>query len=62
VACTTGETSLKAWAFKSGELGSGTTVWNGNPTSPQLAKPGKDTVESQLLARVCSAPLASALR
>ncbi len=62
VACTTGETALKAWAFKAGELGSGATVWKSAQSSPQLTKPAEDTVESLLVARLCAAPQASALR
>lgn len=62
VACSTGETALESWAFKSGELGGGATVWNGEPASPRLAKPAEDTVESRLLARLCSTPLASMQR
>lgn len=62
VACTTGETALKAWAFKAGELGSGATVWKSAQAAPQLSKPAEDTVESRLVARLCSAPQASASR
>ena len=62
VACTTGETALKAWAFRAGELGSGATVWKGAQPSPQLGLPAHDSVESRLVARVCSAPQASLVR
>ena len=62
VACSTGETALETWAFRSGELGGGATVWNGKSSSPRLAKPAEGTVESRLLARLCTAPLASLQR
>lgn len=57
LACSTGETALKAWAFKAGELGSGATVWKSAQTAPQLAKPAADSVESLLLARLCAGPV-----
>lgn len=62
VACTTGETALKAWAFKAGELGSGATVWKSAQPSAQLAKPAEDSVESQLVARLCAGAQVSDLR
>lgn len=62
VACTTGEAALKAWTFKSGELGSGTTVWKRTQDAPVLATPAPDTVESRLVARLCGSPQASVTR
>lgn len=62
VACTTGETALKSWAFKTGELGSGATIWKSAHAAPLLAKPAADTVESRLVAHLCAAPQASVLR
>lgn len=57
LACSTGETALKAWTFKTGELGGGATVWKSAQTAPQLAKPAADTVEGLLLARLCAGPV-----
>lgn len=62
VVCATGETALESWSFKSEEFGGGATVWNGTPATPRLARPAEDTVESRLLARLCSTPLASLQR
>lgn len=57
LACDTGEAALKSWAFKTGELGSGATVWKSARTEPQLARPAADTVESLLVAKLCTGPV-----
>lgn len=57
LACDTGEAALKSWTFKTGELGSGATVWRSAQTEPLLAHPAADTVESLLVARLCTGPL-----
>lgn len=57
LACDTGEAALKSWAFKTGELGSGATVWKNTQEDPLLAKPAADTVESLLVAKLCTGPV-----
>jgi hypothetical protein len=56
-ACDTGEAALKSWAFKTGELGGGTTVWKSAQENPQLVRPAADTVESLLVAKLCTGPV-----
>lgn len=57
LACATGEVALKSWAFKTGELGSGATVWNSTLADPLLAKPAAETVASLLVAKLCTGPV-----
>lgn len=57
IACDTGEAALKSWTFKTGVLGSGATVWRSAQTEPQLARPAADTVESRLVAKLCTGPV-----
>ncbi|MEO8039544.1 MAG: surface-adhesin E family protein [Betaproteobacteria bacterium] len=62
LACSTGEAGLKSWAFRTGELGGGETVWKGHQPAPVLSKPADDSVESRLLAQLCSAFVTGSLR
>lgn len=59
LACDSGKASMKSWAFRAGELGSGATVWEQRNVWSTPAKASASTVEHALIARLCDSSLAA---
>ena len=59
LACDSGKASMKSWAFRAGELGSGATVWEERNSWATPAKAADGTVEKALIARLCDSSLAA---
>lgn len=58
--CSSRSASIKSWAFRAGELGSGSTVWEQRNPWATPARVADGTTEQALVSRLCDAPLASA--
>ena len=59
LACDSGKASMKSWAFRAGELGSGATVWEERNQWAMPAKAADGTLEHALIARLCDSSLAA---